>query len=206
MVSDCESHGTVLPKLGSHSQTIDIGYIGQPMNLNLPFQLPTNVLSSFSIQFAKFQQVRIFSNLHCHWLMAKFLVALWLNIIHWVNVLCLNVGFPNVQCFLLEMYVSWWRWGTKEWDTLSQPHFEGSVRSPLTFSKMGPRSPSGLPKIQNVIAGVKTPCIEVFFIPLKRSWSVDVQNGLAWAVWTSTTQVMVERRAGSQIGNLTPDH
>jgi len=52
---------------------------------------------------------------------------------------------------------------------VSQPHFEGVVRSPLTLPKMGLESPPGLPKIQNVIAGVKTPCIEAFFIPLERS-------------------------------------
>jgi hypothetical protein len=37
-------------------------------------------------------------------------------------------------------------------------------------------------------------------------WSVDVENCLAWATWTSATQVMAKRRAGSQTGNLTPDH
>jgi hypothetical protein len=52
---------------------------------------------------------------------------------------------------------------------LSQPHFEGSVRSPLTLPKMGVWSPSGLPKIQKTIARVKTPHIEVFFTPLERS-------------------------------------
>jgi hypothetical protein len=74
---------------------------------------------------------------------------------------------------------------------MSQPHFEGSVRLPLTFPKMGLESPPGLespsglesppglPKIQSSIAGVKTPRLEVFFIPLERSRSVDVQNGLA---------------------------
>jgi len=46
----------------------------------------------------------------------------------------------------------------------------------------------------------------VFFIPLERSWSVNVENGLAWTIWTSATQVIVERRAGSQTGSLTPDH
>jgi hypothetical protein len=51
---------------------------------------------------------------------------------------------------------------------VSQPHFEGNVRSPLTLSKMGLGSPPGLPKTQNLIAGVKTPCIEVIFIPLER--------------------------------------
>ncbi len=52
---------------------------------------------------------------------------------------------------------------------VSQPHFEGSVRSPFTLPKMGFGSPPRLPKTQNVIAGVKTPCIEMFFIPLERS-------------------------------------
>jgi len=50
-----------------------------------------------------------------------------------------------------------------------QPHFEGSVRLPLTFPKMGLGSPLGFPKTQNAIAGVKTPHIEVFFISLERS-------------------------------------
>ncbi len=61
---------------------------------------------------------------------------------------------------------------------MSQPHFEGVVRSPLTLPKMGLGSPMGLPKTQSVIAGVKTPRIEAFFIPLERSQSVDVKNGL----------------------------
>jgi hypothetical protein len=89
---------------------------------------------------------------------------------------------------------------------VSQPHFEGSVRSPLTLLKMGVWSPPGLPKTQKTIAGVKTTRIEVFFIPLEKSWSLDVQNGLAWVIWTSAAQVMGKRRAASQIGNLTPDH
>jgi hypothetical protein len=46
-------------------------------------------------------------------------------------------------------------------------HFEGSVRSPLTLSKMGLGSPPGLSKTQNLIAGVKTPRLEVYFIPLE---------------------------------------
>ncbi len=55
------------------------------------------------------------------------------------------------------------------WHVMLQPHFEGSVRSPPTFSKMGLGSPSGFPKTQNSIAGVKTPHLEVFFISLERS-------------------------------------
>jgi hypothetical protein len=45
-----------------------------------------------------------------------------------------------------------------------------------------------------------------FFVLLERSWTLDVQNGLVWAIWTSSAQVMVERRAGSQIASLTPNH
>jgi hypothetical protein len=54
-----------------------------------------------------------------------------------------------------------------------------SVRLTLTLPKWGLGSPPGLPKAQNAITGVKSPLLEVFFIPLERSWSVDVENGLA---------------------------
>jgi hypothetical protein len=47
-----------------------------------------------------------------------------------------------------------------------------------------------------LIAWVKTPRIGVFFISMERSWSVDVQNGLAWAIWTYAAQAMGKRRAG----------
>jgi len=96
------------------------------------------------------------------------------------------------------------KWESQDWK--SQPHFEGSVKSSLTLPKMGLGSPWGLPKLQSSIAGAKTPCIRVFFIPLESSWSVDVQNGLTWAIWTSASQVIVERRAGNQTSSLTPDH
>jgi hypothetical protein len=76
----------------------------------------------------------------------------------------------------------------------------------LTLPKLGTWSPLGLPKTQSLIAGVKTPCIGVFLISLERSWSVDVQNGLAWVIWTSAAQVMGKRWARSQTGSLTPDH
>jgi hypothetical protein len=52
---------------------------------------------------------------------------------------------------------------------MSQHHFEASVRMKLTLPKVGTWSPPGLLKTQSLIAGVKTPCIEVFFIPLKIS-------------------------------------
>jgi len=76
----------------------------------------------------------------------------------------------------------------------------------LTLPKLGLGSPSGFPKFQSSIVGAKTPCIEVLFISLKSYQSVDVENGLTWAIWTSTTQVMAKRKVRSQIDSLTPDH
>jgi hypothetical protein len=43
-------------------------------------------------------------------------------------------------------------------------------------------------------------------ISLEIYWNVDVQNGLAWLIWTLKTQVMVKIKAKSQINNLIPDH
>jgi hypothetical protein len=79
---------------------------------------------------------------------------------------------------------------------------EGEAHTPKSGSWSLPR----LLKIQSLTLGVKSPRIWVFFMSLESSWSVDVQNGLAWAIWTSTAQVMGKRRARSQTGNLTSDH
>jgi hypothetical protein len=49
----------------------------------------------------------------------------------------------------------------------------------LTLPKWGLGSPSRLPKLHNLIAGVKTPHIEVFLISLESYQSVDVKNELA---------------------------
>jgi hypothetical protein len=49
----------------------------------------------------------------------------------------------------------------------------------FSFPKWGLGSSSGLPKLQSSISGVKTLCIETFFISLENYPSVDVKNGLA---------------------------
>jgi len=67
----------------------------------------------------------------------------------------------------------------------------------LTLPRLGLGSPSGLPKLQSLIAGVKTPRIGAFFISLESYQSANVENGLAWAIWTFATHVMAKRRAGS---------
>jgi len=69
----------------------------------------------------------------------------------------------------------------------------------LTFPKWGLGSPSRFPKLQSLIAGVKTPRIGVFFISLENYQSVNVENDLAWAIWTSITQVMEKRRTGVKL-------
>jgi hypothetical protein len=90
---------------------------------------------------------------------------------------------------------------------VSQPHFEGSARSPFTLSKMGLGSPSGLPKTQSAIVGVKTPCIEVFlcrwkglevymskmashepFGRLQHKLWLKERPGVKLAVWIPTTK------------------
>jgi hypothetical protein len=78
---------------------------------------------------------------------------------------------------------------------MPQPHFWKSVRMTFTLPKWGLGSPSGLPKLQSSIVGVKTLRLEVFFISLESCRSVDVENGLAWTIWTSIAQVMAKRRA-----------
>jgi hypothetical protein len=73
-------------------------------------------------------------------------------------------------------------------------------------SHVGSWSPGGLPKLHRALVKGKTPCFEEFFIPLKNYWSVDVQNGFTWPIWTSATQVMAKRKARSLTSSLTPDH
>jgi hypothetical protein len=41
---------------------------------------------------------------------------------------------------------------------------------------------------------------------LENYQNIDVENGLAWAIWTYATQVMAKKKAESQIGNMAPDH
>jgi hypothetical protein len=74
------------------------------------------------------------------------------------------------------------------------------------LEKVGIWSPLGLPNVQSSTERPKTPRIGVFLVSLERSWNVDVENGLALAIWTSAAQIMGKRKAGSQIGSLTPDH
>jgi len=81
-----------------------------------------------------------------------------------------------------------------------------SMRMKLTFPKLGLGSPPRLPKFQSSIVGVKTPCIGVFIISLENYRSVDVENELAWAIWTFVAQVMAKRKVGSQISGLTLNH
>jgi hypothetical protein len=89
---------------------------------------------------------------------------------------------------------------------MSHPYFDQVWGWSPTLGKVGSWSPPGLPNVQRSIARPKTPRLGVFLVSLKRSRSVDVQNGLALVIWTFAAQVMGKRRVGSQTGNLAPDH
>jgi hypothetical protein len=77
-------------------------------------------------------------------------------------------------------------------------------------SHFGRWSPGGLLKLQRPIWGVKSQWLVALFVSMEISWSVDVWNGLVLLIWTSETQVMTKRRAGSRTPGslpvLTPDH
>ncbi len=79
-----------------------------------------------------------------------------------------------------------------------------SVKMKFTLPKWGLGNPPRLLKLQSSIVGVKTPCIRVFFISLKSYWSADVENGLAWAIWTSTAHVMAKRKVGVKLAIWLP--
>jgi len=84
---------------------------------------------------------------------------------------------------------------------LSQPHFGLSVRIKFTLPKSGNLESSETPKnLELDFRGQSTSHWGFFFILLESSWNVDVQNGLAWAIWTSAAQVMGKRRGKSQTG------
>jgi hypothetical protein len=85
---------------------------------------------------------------------------------------------------------------------LSHPYFGQVWGWSPTLGKVGSWSPPGLLNVQSSTTRGETPCIGVFLVSLERSWSVDNENCLALAIWTSVTQVMGKRRAGSQ----TADH
>ncbi len=89
---------------------------------------------------------------------------------------------------------------------LSQPYFGQVWGWSPTLGKSWDLSPPGLPKTQKTIWKTKTPLIGVFLVSLERSWNVDIENALAFSIWTFAAQVMGKRRAGSQTGSLTPNH
>ncbi len=95
---------------------------------------------------------------------------------------------------------------TPSWSWVSQPYFGQVWGWSPTLGKSWDWSPPGLPKAQKTIWKTKTPWIGVFLVSLERSWNVDIENALAFSIWTSAAQVMGKRMAGSQTGSLTPDH
>jgi hypothetical protein len=100
----------------------------------------------------------------------------------------------------------WRHWPLSSSGGVSQPHFGQVWGWSPTLGKVGGLESSGTPECSELDNKPKTPRIEVFLVSLKSCWNVDIEKGLALAIWTSAAQVMGKRRAGSQIGSLTPDH
>jgi hypothetical protein len=92
------------------------------------------------------------------------------------------------------------------WLLLSQPYFGQVWGWSPTLGKSEDLESSGTPECLGFDSKAQNNRIEVFLVSLERSWSVNIENGLALAIWTSVAQVVGKRRAGSQTGNLTPDH
>jgi len=87
-----------------------------------------------------------------------------------------------------------------KWSQTSLRECEDEIHTP----EMGTWESSETPKTSEF--DYRGQNIGVFFISLESYRSVDVENELAWAIWTFVTQVMTKRRAMIQIGNLTPGH
>jgi hypothetical protein len=60
--------------------------------------------------------------------------------------------------------------------------------------KSGNLESSGTPKNLKLDYRGQNTCIDMFFILWERSWNVDVQNGLAWAIWTSQHKLWSKER------------
>jgi hypothetical protein len=129
----------------------------------------------------------------CH--QEKFHCILWYLL--YISIFCLSkspfsVFSPSSLCFWTSwpcsMFVATPLWGKCEDETHTPK--SGNLKSSGT-----------LKNLELDFKGQNTSHWGVL-CTLERSWSVDVKNGLAWAIWTSTTQVMVERRARSQTAKL----
>jgi hypothetical protein len=81
-----------------------------------------------------------------------------------------------------------------------------SVTMKLTFPKMGTwESSRTLETLESNCKSQNTLHWSVIYI-IGKILKLDVENGLAWAIWTSLAHVMAKRRVESQNGSLTPDH
>jgi len=91
-------------------------------------------------------------------------------------------------------------------EKVSQPYFEKVCEDETHTPETGTWESSETPKTSKFDCWGQNTSHRVFFISLENYRSVDVENGLAWAIWTSVTQVMAKTKAWSQTGSLTPDH
>jgi hypothetical protein len=89
---------------------------------------------------------------------------------------------------------------------MSQPHFGQVWGWNPTLGKVGELESFGTPECSELDSKGQNTSHWGVLSSLERSWNIDIENALAFSIWTSVAQVMGKRRAGSQTGSLTPDH
>jgi hypothetical protein len=89
---------------------------------------------------------------------------------------------------------------------LSQPHFGQVWGWSPTLGKVGGLESAGTPECSELDNKAQNTSHWGVFGVIGKVLKRDIENGLALAIPTSAAQVMGKRRAGSQTGNLTPDH
>jgi hypothetical protein len=67
------------------------------------------------------------------------------------------------------------------------------------LEKLGIWSPLGLSNVQSSTARGKTTRIEVFLMSLERSWNVDIENGLALAIWNLQPKLWAKEGPGVKL-------
>jgi hypothetical protein len=96
--------------------------------------------------------------------------------------------------------LKWWKAHEVQ---LSHPYFGQVWGWSPTLGKSWDLESSGTPASLELDSKGQNTSHWGVFVSLKRSWNVDIENGLELVIWTSPAQVMGKRRAGSQTGSQT---
>ncbi len=148
----------------------------------LKLNWPTTNLKSMKMLF---HFLKVKNMPHKHYLIPW--VGRWKKTMHYIVMQSTKVVVEKVTYIVV---------GWDEVITITTPLWdkcEGEAHTP----KSGQLESSGTPKNSELEFRGQNTLHWGGLYAIESSWSVDVQNGLAWAIWTSAAQVMGERRAGS---------